>query len=166
MSLYFAFDFRPGLITPLLSPSVHAYLPLPNCLFLVLPHTDVHIIHLSGTGLLRNAINEFIGLDIYTSHNVSSIDTNTVKHNEIDKSRKRSLLHNVELPVIADTEPHLNISQDARISSAHLHSCTHPWKHIYRNIHTCILYFLISTLSTPSVISISHSAGKDGLCLL
>lgn len=89
------------------------------------------------------------------------IQSNTI---ELLKSRKQSAFHNLELPTTADTEPHR--SSFHKMPGSHPPTCTRPWKHIYTITQTCIFFLQINTLSTPSIISIRHSAGKDILILL
>lgn len=100
----------------------------------------------------------------FMPRNLLSIAANTVKHNEIYycflEAENRALFRSCQRWLTPN-----RISQRFhRTPGSRPPTCTlaHiPLKHTYGNIHAYILSFLITTLSTPSIFSISHSAGKE-----
>lgn len=82
MSLYFAFDFRPGLITLLLWLSVHAYLFFLFSFLYFLKPTYTWAFYLaSGTRLSSTVINEFIRFVI-----ISQSVINRCKYSQIQSN--------------------------------------------------------------------------------
>lgn len=82
MSLYFAFDFSPGLITFSLPLAVHAYLFLCSLsLTPSYPHTHKPFIQQVEPGFQEMSLMHLLDS---SSRDSSSMDANTVKYNEIE----------------------------------------------------------------------------------